>query len=164
VADLPHEARGGVQYVRIAEIKVASHGLLKATLGSCVAIALINRKTGVCGLAHCLLPRAPAEVAGDDARFVDRAIANLMRAVGVEESSRRGISAYLGGGARMIADKDQSRTSVGEMNVAAAKTALDEHHIRFKVLEVGGNHAHMVVVDCESMTVTGSRIDQLTTR
>ena len=149
--------------MRIAEIKVSSEGFLKATLGSCVAIAMVNRKTGICGLAHCLLPSAPAEAAPDDARFVDRAIANLMRAVGFEESCKREIRAYLGGGARMIADKDLSRASVGEMNVAAAKTTLDAHRIRFKVLEVGGNQACTVVVDCELLTVTGSRIDQFAT-
>jgi chemotaxis protein CheD len=160
---MTNQERGAVQFVRIAEIKVASQGFLKATLGSCVAIAMINRKTGVCGLAHCLLPLAPAETAPDDARFVDRAIANLIRAVGVEESSRREISAYLGGGGRMRSDIDQSRASVGEMNVAAAKTVLDTHHIRFKLLEIGGNQACMVIVDCESQTVTSSRIDQLTT-
>lgn len=124
---------------------------------------MINRKTGVCGLAHCLLPCAPAEAAPDDARFVDRAIGNLMRAVGITESYKREISAYLGGGARMHADKDLSRASVGEMNVAAAKTALDALHIRFKLLGVGGNQACRVIVDCESLTVTSSRIDQLTT-
>ena len=160
---MTRQARSTVQHVRIAEIKIASQGFLKATLGSCVAIAMINRKTKVCGLAHCLLPLAPAEVADDDARFVDRAIANLMRAVGVQDASKREILAYLGGGARMISDKDLPRISVGEMNIAAAKTALDAHHIRFKLLEVGGNQAYTMMVDCESMTVTGSRIDQVTT-
>ena len=47
----------------------------------------------------------------------------------------------------MIPDKDLSRTSVGEMNVAAAKTALDAYHIRFKLLEVGGKQACMVVIE-----------------
>jgi chemotaxis protein CheD len=160
---MSREGRSTVQHVRIAEIKIASQGFLKATLGSCVAIAMINRKTKVCGLAHCLLPSAPGEVADDDARFVDRAIANLMRAVGVQECQRRQVVAYLGGGARMLSDKDLSRTSVGEMNIAAARTALDAHHIRFKVLEVGGTQAHTMMVDCESMTVTSSRIDQVIT-
>lgn len=162
--DILSQSRSAVQHVRIAEIKVASQGYLKTTVGSCVAIVLIDHKTGICGLAHCLLPLAPPDQTVDDARFVDRAVANLMRAVGTEGGSKRGVSVYIGGGARMMNTMDLPRASIGDLNIAAAKTALEAHDIRFTVLAEGGNQACTVLVNCELLEVTCTYVNRLLTQ
>lgn len=147
-----------LQHVLIGEIKVASQGFLKATLGSCVAIALIDRKRKVCALAHCLLPYAPRGASPADARFADHALQNLMKAGGWESTGTRGLAGYLAGGARMIPETDGSRPTVGEMNVTAAQTAFDAHRIRYQLLEVGGTEGYSVLLDCEALTLTCNRI------
>lgn len=46
--------------VRIGQLAVERRPvILKATLGSCVGVAMLWHERGVYGLAHCLLPTAP---------------------------------------------------------------------------------------------------------
>jgi chemotaxis protein CheD len=150
-----------ILHVKIAEIKTASEGYLKATLGSCVGIASIDYNSGLCGLAHCLLPCAPPEAQSRDARFVDRALPNLLRAIGVETRGKADLGAFLGGGARMMPETHIRQTTVGGMNIEAATATFKAHRIPFTVLEVGGTQACTMLVDCKSMTVTSGRIDSM---
>jgi len=151
-----------IRHVLIGEIRIASSGLLKATLGSCVAMALIDKKRSVCGLAHCLLPYTPVGKQPVDARFADRALKNLLRAGGWEEQRLRGVNGFLAGGARMIPENGVSRLTVGEMNVSAAQATFDEHRIRYTVLEVGGTEGYTVILDCDAQTVTCSKLRRMT--
>ncbi|MBK7889573.1 MAG: chemotaxis protein CheD [Bdellovibrionales bacterium] len=65
--------------VHIGEVKIAKNGeILKAILGSCVAIGILWEKRGVCGLAHCLLAENPEKTFAIGGRFVDQAIPSLL--------------------------------------------------------------------------------------
>jgi chemotaxis protein CheD len=148
-----------IEYVRIAEIKVAGGGILKATLGSCVAIAIIDRESGMCGMAHCLLPKSPDGSQPTNARFVDHAFPNLLRAMGIDPAYKRGLTVYLAGGARMVSDGPP----IGDLNVAAAKIILGNQRITWKVLATGGVQGCTVVVDCEAQTIVCDQIGPMTT-
>lgn len=147
-----------IQHVLIAEIRIASSGFLKATLGSCVAMALIDKKRGICGLAHCLLPYATQGSKPTNARYADHALRNLLREGGWEGQLKRGLTGFLAGGARMIPEKGGNRLSIGDMNIAAAQASFEEQGIRCKILEVGGTEGYTVVLDCDTQTVTSSKI------
>ena len=150
-----------VQYVRIAEIKVASCGILKATLGSCVGVAMIDRRSGICALGHCLLPWAPTGVSPVDARFADHVIPNLLDAIGVARTHRKGLTVFMAGGARMVPDRDQQRVAVGDLNVATVKAALEAHRISFHVLETGGVQGFNLLLDCDAQVATCTRISTM---
>jgi chemotaxis protein CheD len=152
-----------IQHVLIGEIRIASNGILKATLGSCVAVALIDRKRGLCGLAHCLLPYATQGSQPGNARFADRALQNLLLAGGWDTHARRRLKGFLAGGARMIPENGSNRLTVGDMNVSAAQASFDEHNIPYNILEVGGTEGYSVIVDCDTQTVTCSKIRPMTT-
>lgn len=156
-----HEEPSGVQHVKIAEIKVASTGSLKATLGSCVALGVINRKTGVCGLAHCLLAESPQGSTSRNARFVDRALPNLLRAVCEGRISRAHLKCFLAGGARMI-DIPQGRPTVGEYNLKAARAAFKAMRLPFEEVAAGGMQGYNVVLDCDEKTFTYTNIEPMT--
>ena len=162
---LSHHSHGGpetVQHVKIAEIKVASTGILKATLGSCVALAVINRKTGVCGLAHCLLAEAPVGEASKNARYVDQALPNLLRAVCGSSFRRSNLLGFLAGGARMIGNAIAERPAVGDFNLNAARAAFQALRIPFAELATGGIQGYNVVLDCTAQTFSYTHIEPMT--
>ncbi len=148
-----------IQHVRIGEIRVATEGVLRASLGSCVAIGLVNKKTGVCGLAHCLLPTAPYGDESRDARYADRAVLNLLEAVQTVARERRFLRAFLVGGARVLPDEGSiPRLCVGELNIVAARSALEAQNLEYLELETGGFEACSVVFDCTTFEVEANRI------
>ena len=51
---------------------VAGDVLVSLGLGSCIGLALVDRRLGVAGLAHVVLPRARAHGHGNPRKFADR--------------------------------------------------------------------------------------------
>jgi chemotaxis protein CheD len=147
-----------ILHVRIGELRTGTSGILKATLGSCVAIALIDQRTGVCGLAHCFLPFAPEGCAGTDARYADRAAANLLRQVAPDPAEKRKLRAFLAGGGRLLSQEASSRLQVGQLNVRAARAGLAELGIRFTEIEIGGEAGCNAILDCDTFTFTCEKI------
>ena len=69
--------------VRMGELAVAAKGgatLVSIGLGSCIGLALIDRAKGIAGLAHVMLPAAPADGAGETpGKFADHAVPALLQ-------------------------------------------------------------------------------------
>lgn len=142
--------------------------VLKATLGSCVGIALLWPQTGRAAMAHCLLPSSALAVdalharAADigPARCVDQAVPALLALLQVAPDRRRQLHAHLAGGAQMrgLALTRQS-PGIGELNIRAARSALAAAGIRLVGEHVGGDTATTMTVDCTTMTASSCRID-----
>ncbi|MBX3041147.1 MAG: chemotaxis protein CheD, partial [Bdellovibrionaceae bacterium] len=93
---------GKVLDVHIGEVKVARNGeTLKAILGSCVGIGLIWRRRGLCGLAHCLLPKSPVPTFVIGARFVDQAFPSLLALLKAHPEDYPELELILVGGGNM---------------------------------------------------------------
>jgi chemotaxis protein CheD len=148
-------------HVRIGEIRTASAGLLKVTLGSCVAIALINRLEGICGLAHCFLPFAPEGYNGTSGRYADRAAANLVQRIAPNPAIRKALKAFLCGGNRLLTPEASSRFQVGQMNVDAARASLKQLNLRFHELETGADEGTNAILDCSNFTFTCGKISNM---
>src|SRR5205085_2402892 len=90
--------------VRMGEMAVSSHDgdeLTALGLGSCIGLALVDRSSGVAGLAHVVLP----ESRGDDqtpGKFGDLAVPELIAQLRRAGASDRRLEAVLAGGARMF--------------------------------------------------------------
>jgi chemotaxis protein CheD len=145
------------QHVRIAHHAVArgSGRLVTIGLGSCVAIALHERKARVSGLAHVLLPDpSVARDSSNHARFASTAVPLLiedMRALG----ARGAITAKLAGGASLFGTMlGSSQGQMGARNIAAAKAALEGAGIPLLGEETGGFSGRSVVMDVESGELT----------
>ena len=147
-----------ITHVRIGELRIATYGILKATLGSCVAIALIDPSEGVCGLAHCFLPAAPEGCTGTDARYADRAAANLLKQVASDPAEKRKLRAFIAGGGRLLNQEASSRLQVGQLNVQAARSGLAQLGIRFTECEIGGEDGCNAILNCDTFTFTCERI------
>ena len=158
--DTAHDA-GQILHVRIGELRTATSGILKATLGSCVAIALINQREGICGLCHCFLPFAPEGYSISNARYADRAAANLAQCVAPNPATRKRLRAFIAGGGRLLTQEGSNILQVGSLNVDAARKSLKQLGIPFTELEIGGEEGCNAILNCDNFTFTCEKISNM---
>ncbi len=125
--------------------------LVTIGLGSCVAIALHDRKHGIGALAHVLLPHraltADAPSVGKAASTAVPAMLSRMHALGATHD----IEARLVGGASMFAPLlAPGAISLGARNVQAARAACAAHDIPVVGEAVGGDFGRSVYFNLAS--------------
>jgi chemotaxis protein CheD len=132
--------------VGIADFAVgdAESTLSTSGLGSCVGIALYDRRAGVVGLAHAMLPDGEGKT--DEAKYVDTAIDALIAEMVHAGASRRRLHAKLAGGSTMF-EFNSTEQSVGDRNVEAARAALASLNIPLDAEDVGGEHGRSLELD-----------------
>jgi chemotaxis protein CheD len=142
--------------VRMGELAVSSepgHVLVSLGLGSCIGLALIDRKMGIAGLAHVVLPESQAHDATDARKFADHAVPELVSALEAAGARRMRLEAVLVGGASMFA-VSASNLEVGQRNEAAVLAQLERLRIPVRAVATGGNTGRTIRVDVETGAVT----------
>lgn len=127
-------------------------GLLRTFVGSCVAVALHDRRLLVAGLAHVVLP-ASRGAADEPGKYADTAVPELLRRMqelAGGETLRP--AAKLAGGARMFAF--QKGGLIGEQNLAAVERALAASGIPVMARCCGGARGRRLSLDVVSGAVT----------
>lgn len=123
--------------VGIGEAKVARFGVLKTIgLGSCVAIAIYEKKMKIAGLAHAMLPKSNGV---KTAKFVDSAIEILLEQISAIGGDEGNVVAKVAGGAQIFRHLTLENLQIGERNVEAVKSELKKRGIRIVSEDVGGN-------------------------
>ena len=128
-------------------------------LGSCVAVAIIDRATGAVGMAHIVFP--DSSVSADRAAehpgyFADTAIPvliNTMEKLG-RAAKGRNWRVKIAGGANVT---DPMNTfSLGHRNVVAVRKALSKYDLEAVAEDVGGsfNRSVGIRVGAEVLTLT----------
>jgi chemotaxis protein CheD len=133
--------------VKVADYAVSQGEIVLSSvgLGSCIAIALWDSRSGIGGLAHILVPSPSlARDTSNPAKFPSTAIPLL-----VEEMRRRGatqdITAKIAGGASMFASLlPPGAVNMGERNATATRQALIEAGLHLVAEDVGGEHGRSV--------------------
>ena len=123
---------------------------LQALLGSCIGIGFLWKKGHCCGLAHCLLPEAPAAASAlgaPNARYVSQAVPSLLRLMGVRQADYGDIEVVLTGGASMFGPRN-GRLQVGRQNVEAAQKYLERCGLAVSFCALGGRHGRQLLIDC----------------
>jgi chemotaxis protein CheD len=141
--------------VRMAELAVSrtpGDVLASIGLGSCIALALIDRSRGGAGLAHVMLPESAGAEAGDPAKFADTAVPALVERVGALGGMRSRLEGVIVGGAQMFGRAGV--LDVGARNEAAARAALARAGLQLVAAETGGGVGRTVRVDVASGGVT----------
>jgi chemotaxis protein CheD len=134
--------------VRMGELAVSSvpgHVLVSLGLGSCIGLALLDRKMGIAGLAHIVLPQSQGP-SGDSRKFADFAVPELVSELEAEGARKVRLEAVLVGGASMFAAIGGSM-EVGARNEAAVKAQLSAVRIRVHASATGGSRGRTVRVD-----------------
>ena len=129
--------------------------LVALGLGSCIGLVLLDRRKGVAGLAHIVLPAADGH--GRDLnplKFADKAVPELIRQVVALGGRKPMLEAIVVGGASMFAGAG-STLEVGVRNEAAVKAALAKARAdRVHAEDTGGTKGRTVRVDPVTGVVT----------
>lgn len=149
--------------VRIGEVKIARNGeLLKATLGSCVGIGVMWKERGVCGLAHCLLPRSPTPTFEIGGRFVDQAMRSLLALLKIREDDVAAVSVVIVGGGNMTnPKKGDSPELIGANNFRVALDEARKHRLRVVYSEGGGEAGRKIFIDAQDFSYRVEKIPRI---
>jgi chemotaxis protein CheD len=135
--------------VRMGELAASAtvgHKLVTLGLGSCIGLVLLDRRMGVAGLAHIVLPDSGGHTEVNRFKFADHAVPELIDRVVALGARRQMVEAVLVGGASMFAAIGGSM-EVGARNEAAVKSALAGARIRVHASATGGSRGRTVRVD-----------------
>ena len=120
---------------------------VKTILGSCVGIMIRAPRAGFAAMAHCVLPEAPEAAdsidAGQPARYVDKAIASMLRMAAQHGAVREDVEVKLFGGADALG----AEFGVGKKNIAVARKILQASGLAIAATSVGGDRGRVVVFD-----------------
>jgi chemotaxis protein CheD len=152
--------------VHMCQIGIGGHDdVLRTTLGSCVGIGLLWRARAVYGLAHCLLPEAPALSSpaspsdNASAKYVTQAIPSLLQLMQVQRASYGELEAVVAGGANMVHYvRRPSHAPIGEQNARTAQRLLDALGVRIVHTDVGGESGRQLLIDCRQHTFVVKKI------
>jgi chemotaxis protein CheD len=142
--------------VRMGELAVsaaAGHVLVSLGLGSCIGLALVDRRMGIAGLAHIVLPGSDGNAADNPGKFADHAVPELVRGLEGAGARRIRMEAVLVGGASMFAVSNAS-LEVGQRNEAAVREQLRALRIPVTAAATGGKRGRTIRVDVASAAVT----------
>jgi len=134
--------------VRMGELAVSSvpgHVLVSLGLGSCIGLALIDRRMGIAGLAHIVLPQSQGQADENPRKFADFAIPQLLGELEALGARKIRLEAALVGGASMFA-VSASSLEVGQRNEAAVRELLEQHRIPVVAAATGGTRGRTVRV------------------
>ena len=135
-----------VIYLKAGEMHYADRPSLVITvLGSCLSVTMHDRKAGIGGICHGLLPACEerahcASGCSRGFRFVDCSIRQMLRLFEKAGSRRREIEVKCFGGADMFTRTIENNgvVSVGRQNIRTAEETLAREGIRIVKQDVGG--------------------------
>lgn len=134
--------------VGIAQGKVAvrPEKLITYALGSCVGVCLYDDVHHVAGLAHIMLPNASGPVPENPYKFADTGCRLLLKEMEWHGAKRSCITAKLAGGAGMFSQYERLE-SIGERNVKAVRTVLEELRVPIAAEDTGKNYGRTITFD-----------------
>lgn len=157
--------------VGVAEYYVTHnpHILASFGLGSCVGVALYDKRKKIGGLAHIMLPDSEAMTKkGSLGKYADTAIKAMVKEMERLGSLRRDIKAKVAGGACMFSIPGAINPrnvpgpclgmQIGDRNIEAVKKILDELRIPVEAEDTGGSYGRTMRFDVSDGTVVISSI------
>jgi chemotaxis protein CheD len=139
--------------VRMGEIEVSKRTgeeLVARGLGSCIGLALIDRSSGVAGMAHIVLPESNGP-GSEPGKFADLAVPALLAQMQKAGAVTRRLDAVMAGGARMF---ELGEMDIGARNADAVKAGLARVGLRIHAAETGGNRGRTLRLTVGNFEVT----------
>lgn len=142
--------------VGIADYKItkAPNTLVTVGLGSCVGIALYDKKTKSGGLLHIMLPDSTSfKDTSKWEKFADIAIPKVVAKLSNNQPEK--LVAKLAGGASMFNFNTSNKNlQIGKRNIEMVKKTLNDLSIPILGEHLGGNSGRTMFVDLETFDVT----------
>jgi chemotaxis protein CheD len=136
--------------VGLGDLFVVKAGELVAySLGSCIAICLYDPLAKVGGMAHVVLPSAPANgTVATPGKFGDTAVPALIEQMRRQGADRQRMRCKIAGGAAVLTlGGGGSLPNIGQRNAQAVKAALTQAQVRVLAEDTGGNQGRTVRLD-----------------
>jgi chemotaxis protein CheD len=138
--------------------------LVSLGLGSCIGLGLIDRRMGIAGLAHIVLPQSQGQAQENPRKFADLAVPELLARLEERGARKVRLEAVIVGGASMFA-VSAAGLEVGQRNEAAVRELLEQHGIPVVAAATGGSKGRTIRIDVGSSAVTvreaGGREEEL---
>ncbi|WP_048184033.1 chemotaxis protein CheD [Methanosarcina siciliae] len=120
----------------IGEYKIGKNVLLKVMgLGSCIGVILSDFSTGICGIAHVLLPGASNT---GEAKYAETAIENMFEDMIRMGARKNRITAKFAGGSQVFKHMSLDILKIGDRNAISVEEALVKRNIPILAKDVGG--------------------------
>ena len=119
-------------------------------LGSCIGLALLDRRAGVAGLLHVMLPEAPSGEVRAPGKYADLGVPALVDRVLAKGAAKHRLEAALVGGARMFA----TGRDIGSRNERAVREQLADARIVVRAAATGGSCGRSMRVRLDSLEVS----------
>jgi chemotaxis protein CheD len=139
--------------VRMGEIEVSARAgdeLVVRGLGSCIGLAVIDRESGVAGMAHIVLPES-SESDRQPGKFADLAVPALISRMKRAGAAVGRMDAVIAGGARMF---ELGEMDIGGRNSEAVRAFLTRAGVTVRAAETGGNRGRTMRPTVGEFTVT----------
>ncbi len=133
------------------EVSKDSRVFVARALGSCVGVAMYDKKKKIGGMAHVLLPEGDKNKPEKPAMYADEAVRKLRKKIIDLGGNKRNLEAKIAGGSQMFSFKAEG--VVGKKNVEAVENALDKWNIKLAGKDTGGKHARTVKFSLGSMSM-----------
>jgi chemotaxis protein CheD len=131
--------------IRMGEMSVASDGEpLRTLLGSCIGLALYDRRQRVGGLAHIVLPRTRGST-DRPGKFVDTAIPTLIEQMEKLAGGELKLTAKIAGGASMF--PTTVAANIGLQNIESCEEILGDLRIPIVARHCGGKQGRRMSLD-----------------
>ncbi|MBE0446789.1 MAG: chemotaxis protein CheD [Actinobacteria bacterium] len=137
--------------VGLGELRVSKEPaiLVSRALGSCVAVALYDKKRKIGGLAHIMLPKEISRSIHAPGKYADQAIPSMLKKM--KEAGCNGmIVAKIAGGSAMFESKASSIGAIGRNNIEMVRRVLRQMGIPLVASDVGGQTARSVFFDTKT--------------
>lgn len=138
----------------MGEFAVAqASGVLRTLLGSCLGVALYDRRLRVAALGHIVLPNSQGKTA-PAGKFADTALPRMIECMQeLALAERLKLHAKIAGGANMFAAAD-ARNLIGVQNIEAVECILDQLRIPIVGRHCGGEQGRRMMLDAATGVVT----------
>ena len=141
--------------IRMGEMAVAADGeRLRTLLGSCIGLALYDRRQRIGGLAHIVLPYARGET-DRPGKFVNTAVPTLIEQMKRLAGARLNLTAKIAGGASMFSTT--ATGNIGLQNADSCQKILSDLSIPIIGKHCGGQQGRRMSLD----TTTGKVVIEI---
>jgi chemotaxis protein CheD len=138
--------------VAMGQIEVGQRGhVLRTLLGSCVGLTLHDRRAGVGGLAHIVLPDSRGDRTAPG-KFADTALPELLRLINELGGRAEKLIAKIAGAANMFSS--DGGNLVGQQNLLAVEELLASRKIPIVGRHCGGTQGRRMAFYIETGEVT----------
>ncbi len=135
------------------EIRKKSSKILRAFLGSCVGVALVDKKNGVGGMLHILLPEPPAKAAvNEPEKYASTAMPVFLEALYDMGADKDELVAFVAGGSLVgrVSMMDL-RLDIGGQSAEVVANYLKYEGVKIELAETGGYISSQMSLDMNEM-------------